>query len=89
EPAFDPGWRAKTTWRGPTWVNVNWYLYWGLRAHGRADVASHIVDRTVAMIDRSGVREFYDPRTGEGEGAHDFGWTTLVLDLITAESGGA
>src|SRR5438132_7180724 len=69
ERAFDPGWRAKTTWRGPTWINVNWYLYWGLRAHGRGDIASHIVDRTIAMIERSGIREFYDPRTGDGEGA--------------------
>jgi glycogen debranching enzyme len=85
ERAFDPGWRAKTTWRGPTWVNVNWYLYWGLRAHGRGDVASHIVERTIAMIDQSGIREFYDPRSGDGEGARDFGWTTLVLDLIAAE----
>src|SRR5439155_9395434 len=85
ERAFDPGWRAKTTWRGPTWMNVNWYLYWGLRAHGRGDIASHIVERSIAMIERSGVREFYDPRTGEGEGARDFGWTTLVLDLIAAE----
>ncbi|HYV23437.1 MAG TPA: hypothetical protein VEN31_12375, partial [Candidatus Bathyarchaeia archaeon] len=85
ERGFDPGWRAKTTWRGPTWINVNWYLYWGLRAHGRGDVASHIVERTIAMIDRSGIREFYGPRTGEGQGARDFGWTTLVLDLIAAE----
>ena len=85
ERAFDPGWRAKTTWRGPTWMNVNWYLYWGLRAHGRGDIASHIVERSIAMIERSGIREFYDPRTGEGEGARDFGWTTLVLDLIAAE----
>src|SRR5437016_254204 len=89
ERAFDPGWRAKTTWRGPTWVNVNWYLYWGLRAHGRGDIASHIVERTIAMIDKSGIREFYDPRSGEGEGARDFGWTTLVLDLVAAEHGTA
>jgi hypothetical protein len=41
------------------------------------------------MIDRSGIREFYDPRTGDGEGARDFGWTTLVLDLIAAERGAA
>jgi len=89
ERAFDPGWRAKTTWRGPSWVNVNWYLYWGLRAHGRGDVASRIVERTIEMIDRNGIREFYDPRTGDGEGARDFGWTTLVLDLIAAERGSA
>ena len=88
EPTFDPECRTETTWRGPTWVNVNWYLYWGLRAHGRRDVASELAERTIQMIERGGVREFYDPRTGKGEGAIDFGWTTLVLDLIAAEHGG-
>lgn len=88
EPSFDPHWRTNTTWRGPTWVNVNWYIYHGLRAHGRADVASELAERTFAMVAKSGVREFYDPLTGEGQGARDFGWTTLVLDLIATERGG-
>jgi glycogen debranching enzyme len=85
EPSFDPGWTTGTTWRGPTWVNVNWYLYWGLRAHGRADVASELAERTFAMVAKSGIREFYDPRTADGQGAVDFGWSCLVLDLIAAE----
>jgi len=84
EPSFDPGWRTETTWRGPTWVNVNWYLYWGLRQHGFADVAAELRRRTLAMAATSGIREFYDPFTALGEGAHDFGWTTLVLDLANA-----
>lgn len=84
EPSFDPGWRTATTWRGPTWVNVNWYLYWGLRQHGFADVAAELRRRTLAMVATSGVREFYDPFTALGEGASDFGWTTLVLDLANA-----
>ena len=89
EPSFDPAWRTNTTWRGPTWINVNWYLYWGLRAHGRNDVASDLAERTIRMMAASGVREFYDPLTGEGQGAPDFGWSTLVLDLIAAERGAA
>ena len=87
EPTFDPECRTDTTWRGPTWANVNWYLYWGLRAHGRRDVASELAERTIRMIERGGMREFFDPRTGEGEGARDFGWSTVVLDLIAAEHG--
>jgi glycogen debranching enzyme len=85
EPSFDPGWLTKTTWRGPTWVNVNWYLYWGLRQHGFAEIASELARRTVAMQAVGGIREFYDPRTAAGQGATDFGWSTLVLDLIAAE----
>lgn len=87
EPSFDPEWLTKTTWRGPTWVNVNWYLYWGLRQHGFADVASELARRTVAMQSIGGIREFYDPRTATGQGATDFGWSCLVLDLIAAEGG--
>jgi len=88
EVTFDPTWRTKTTWRGPTWVNVNWYLYWGLRAHGFDDVASELARRTVAMQARGGIREFYDPFTAEGYGATDFGWSCLSLDLIAAETSG-
>lgn len=85
EPAFDPEWKTRTTWRGPTWVAVNWYLYWGLREHGRADVASELARRTLEMVAIGGMREFFNPFTGEGEGAVDFGMSTLVLDLISAE----
>lgn len=88
EPSFDPEWRTRTTWRGPTWLNVNWYLCDGLRAHGYRDVASELARRTFAMVERGGIREFFNPLTGEGYGARDFGWTTLVLDLIATERGG-
>ena len=85
EPSFDPGWITNTTWRGPTWLNVNWYLYWGLRQHGFRDVARELARRTVDMQAKGGIREFYDPRTAAGQGATSFGWSTLVLDLIAAE----
>jgi len=85
EPSFDPTWLTKTTWRGPTWVNVNWYLYWGLRQHGFADVARELARRTVEMQSIGGIREFYNPYTAAGYGATSFGWSTLVLDLIAAE----
>jgi len=85
EPSFDPAWLTQTTWRGPTWVCVNWYLYWGLRQHGFADVARELARRTVAMQAHGGIREFYDPRTATGQGATSFGWSCLVLDMIAAE----
>jgi glycogen debranching enzyme len=88
EPSFDPENRAQTTWRGPSWVNSNWYLWQGLRAHGYADVATELARRTVAMLARGGIREFFNPLTGEGLGAVDFGWTTLVLDMIHTEGWG-
>jgi glycogen debranching enzyme len=85
EPSFDPEYRTGIIWRGPTWVNTNWYLYWGLRAHGYGDVARELARRTVAMVERGGIREFFNPYSAEGQRARDFGWTALVLDLIDAE----
>lgn len=85
EPSYDPHFDSQALWRGPTWINANWYLYWGLREHGFADVASELARRTVRLVAEHGVREFYDPVVGTPFGAVDFGWSTLVLDLIQAE----
>ncbi|HEU5060518.1 MAG TPA: hypothetical protein VFU21_28500, partial [Kofleriaceae bacterium] len=73
-------------WRGPTWVNVNWMLVAGLRRAGAASAADRLAGRTLELVERSGFREYFDPRTGEGCGAEDFAWTAaLAIDLL-AES---
>ena len=69
-------------WRGPTWVNTNWYLVKGLRKHGFEKEAEKIVRRTVDLIKLSGYREFFNPFSGEGYGAKHFGWSTLLVDMI-------
>lgn len=83
----EPGYRkptadSKLVWRGPTWINTNWYLARGLRRHGREDLARVIEDRSAALVEQSGFREYYDPFTGEGFGAEGFSWTALALDLL-------
>ncbi|HYW88872.1 MAG TPA: hypothetical protein VFB50_13945 [Chloroflexota bacterium] len=88
EPSFDPEHRTAVTWRGPTWMNSNYYLYWGLRSHGYRDVASELAKRSVQMIGQGGMREFFHPLSGTGQGAVDFSWTALILDLIHAEGWG-
>lgn len=85
EPQFDPAFRSQCIWRGPTWVNTNWYLYWALKDHGFGQVASALAERTFDMVTRGGMREFFNPLTAEGCGAQSFGWTALVLDLLAAE----
>ena len=35
-----------------------------------------------SAVDAAGLREYYDPFTGAGMGAVDFGWSTLVLELL-------
>jgi hypothetical protein len=83
----EPGYRtptadSKLVWRGPTWINTNWYLARGLRRHGREDLARVIEDRSAALVEQAGFREYYDPFTGEGFGAEGFSWTALVLDML-------
>ena len=38
-------------------------------------------EASIALTQRSGFREYYDPRTGEGFGAEGFSWSALVLDM--------
>lgn len=86
EPYYTPGdtplYQVKLLWRGPTWVNTNWFVVKGLRKHGRHDLADHIVERMVKMISRQGFREYYNPESGQGYRRKQFGWSTLILDLL-------
>jgi hypothetical protein len=83
EPSYrTPTAENKLVWRGPTWINSNWYMARGLRRHGRPDLARRIEDRSAALVEGAGFREYYDPQTGQGFGAQDFSWTALALDLL-------
>jgi glycogen debranching enzyme len=82
-----PSPEGRLLWRGPTWINTNWYLSRGLRRHGREDLARVIEDRSATLVERGGFREYYDPRTGEGFGARDFSWTALALDMLARREG--
>ena len=73
---------ARGYWRGPMWVNVNWMLHRGLTRYGFKDVAEQLLRKTVAAVKKSGFREYYNPLTGEGLGARQFGWSTLVVAMI-------
>ena len=69
-------------WRGPTWINSNWYLARGLMRHGRVDLARVIANQSILAMRKSGVREYYNPQTAHGRGAPDFSWSTILIDLI-------
>ena len=81
EPTFNPRGEG-LLWRGPTWVNTNWLLWRGLQRHGFQELAGQIAEGTIAMVARSGLREFYHPHTGQGLGARDFAWSGLALDMV-------
>ncbi len=83
EPKFNP----QGYWRGPMWMNINWMLHRGLLRYGFKAVAAELLQKTLAAVKKSGFREYYNPLTGEGLGAKQFGWSTLVVDMIKGSKG--
>jgi hypothetical protein len=92
EPTFVPGsdrylW-IERYWRGPTWLFSTWFILRGLLRLGYARESAHLADRTLALIRQSGFREYFNPNTGEGMGARNFGVSTIALECaIMAEQG--
>ncbi|TFF91007.1 MAG: hypothetical protein EU548_00080 [Promethearchaeota archaeon] len=72
-------------WRGPTWININWFLIKGLRKHNFENESFELTQRTFQLVEKSGFREFYSPKTGKGMGAQHFGWSTLILDTLKSK----
>jgi hypothetical protein len=83
-PDFD----LRRYWRGPIWVNLNWLLARGLRQHGLSAQADALDATTLRLVAKSGMREYFDPLSGDGRGVRDFSWTAaLVTDIISAQDG--
>jgi hypothetical protein len=80
EPGPGPGWKRRY-WRGPTWINAAWMLWIGLVRLGYRDEALQMAHRLSETVLRQGLREYYNPLTGEGLGATDFAWTSLILEM--------
>jgi hypothetical protein len=84
ERSYEPRrWRfpVRRYWRGPTWVNSAWLVWIGLLRLGYESEAGRIADAITTAVAREGLREFYEPTTGAGMGARQFGWSTLACEL--------
>jgi glycogen debranching enzyme len=82
----EPSYRAEGysdgfSWRGPVWMAPHWFIYRGLVRYNMLEEAALIRDRSIALLERSGFRECFNPETGEGLGATGFTWGALVLDM--------
>lgn len=69
-------------WRGPIWIAVHWFVFKGLKAYGFDKEADDLKKKTEELIKSQGFREYYNPETGEGLGAEDFTWGTLIIDMV-------
>lgn len=81
EPAFDPE-ESQYLWRGPTWVMYNWFVYQCLFYKDFKEEAGHLRKSIRSLINKSGLREYYNPLTGEGYGARHFTWSGVVVDML-------
>jgi len=82
-PKFNPnGGATMIIWRGPTWVNTNWYIVKALQYHGFHGLAQYIISKMKVMIEQSGFREQYNPINATAYGAKNFSWSTLIVDLL-------
>ncbi|MFA9444631.1 amylo-alpha-1,6-glucosidase [Egicoccus sp. AB-alg6-2] len=86
DPRFEPA----RYWRGPAWPVVQWVLQDGLDQYGYRDHAARLRAGLLAVVERSGFWEHYDPTSGDANGGEHFAWTAaIVLDVLAAGSGAA
>jgi glycogen debranching enzyme len=69
-------------WRGPTWVNSGWLLWLGLVRLGYHEHANELARRLAGAIAVERLREYYNPFSGRGMGAVDFGWSSLIMEML-------
>ena len=69
------------SWRGPVWMAPHWFIHRGLLRYGYIAEAALIRQKSLALLEKSGFRECFNPETGEGQGAQGFTWGALVLDM--------
>jgi glycogen debranching enzyme len=87
-PTTSPSFEQQRYWRGPAWVNMNWFVVQGLLRYGFTEEAEWLRSRTIGLTDLSGFREYYNPLTGDGLGATNFSWTAaLTIDLLASSVG--
>ncbi len=93
EPAFEPRrWKGplrRVYWRGPTWVNSAWLIWMGLTRLGYDAEAMEMAKRLSGAIAEERLREFYEPYSGEGLGAREFGWSSLIAELADPDPAAA
>jgi len=86
DPSFDP-WQM---WRGPVWINLNYFFVEGLERVGQAALAAELRRKTLDMVQQQpDIYEYYHPISGERppKAAPMFGWSAaLFIELALAET---
>jgi len=88
-----PRFQGDEYWRGNVWLNVNTFIWQGLQKvleqhpdfTAAQTMAVKIERSSFALLATSRSNEFYNPRTGRGNGPEDFGWNVMVYEMGTAQ----
>ena len=57
-------------------------MWLGLIRLGYDEPAAELAQRLGRAVASAGLREYYEPYSGTGMGARDFGWSALILELL-------
>jgi putative isomerase len=86
DPHYDP----KTMWRGPVWVNINYFFIEALEQIGLIELARELREKTLQLVmSHDHIFEYYNSEDGSvpGTAADIFGWTAAVfIDLAIKAS---
>jgi hypothetical protein len=89
-PSYDMhgyGFSRERYWRGPVWVNINWFLMRGLTDYGYDEHAERLRRTIVGLCRDEGFHEYFDPTSGEGLGSILFSWSAALLLDVLMEDG--
>ena len=75
----EPTYLPTTYWRGPSWPQLNYLLWLGLKRVGKFAEAAHLARRSRLGAQRSGLAEYWDADTARPGGAVPQSWTTLAI----------
>ena len=75
-------------WRGPVWININWFLMHGLRDYRHEKQAEHLRQTIIDLCQEQGFHEYFDPTTGQGHGSDLFSWSAALLLDVLMDNGG-
>jgi hypothetical protein len=85
-PSYDPygfGFSPTRYWRGPVWINIDWFLMRGLERYGFDKQATHLRQTIIDLCRNEGFHEYFEPTSGAGQGSVLFSWTAaLLLDVL-------
>lgn len=68
-------------WRGPSWPQMNYLVWYAASLWGRSDVTDAVVAMTERSVVASGFAEMWNPDTGAGLGAIPQSWAAVITAM--------